>query len=59
MGKSKEKRAAKAEEPKKSSKAGNSFIKVDKKAFDPTLASLFATSVRFPLRLSWKYVIAN
>ncbi|KNG44663.1 nucleolar protein 12 [Stemphylium lycopersici] len=50
MGKSKEKRAAKPEEPKeprapkKSPKADKSFIKVDKKAFDPTLASLFATS---------------
>jgi len=46
MGKSKDKRAAKTESPKKSEKADKSFIKVDKKAFDPTLASLFASSVR-------------
>ncbi|KAI2477960.1 Nucleolar protein 12 [Pyrenophora tritici-repentis] len=44
MGKSKDKRSAKTESPKKSEKADKSFIKVDKKAFDPTLASLFATS---------------
>ncbi|RMZ66940.1 nucleolar 12 [Pyrenophora seminiperda CCB06] len=44
MGKSKEKRSAKTESPKKSKKADKSFIKVDKKAFDPTLASLFASS---------------
>ncbi|CAE7202814.1 hypothetical protein P3342_010941 [Pyrenophora teres f. teres] len=44
MGKSKDKRSAKTVSPKKSEKADKSFIKVDKKAFDPTLASLFATS---------------
>jgi nucleolar protein 12 len=49
MGKSKDKRAAKTESPKKSDKADKSFIKVDKTAFDPTLASLFASSVRDPL----------
>jgi len=47
MGKSKDKRGAKTESPGKSEKADKSFIKVDKKAFDPTLASLFASSVRF------------
>lgn len=30
-------------------KGDKSFTKVDKKAFDPTLASLFAASVRFPV----------
>ncbi|EMD93986.1 hypothetical protein COCC4DRAFT_58610 [Bipolaris maydis ATCC 48331] len=44
MGKSKEKRAAKPESPKKSAQSANSFIKVDKAAFDPALASLFASS---------------
>jgi nucleolar protein 12 len=43
MAKSKEKQPAKTEAPQKSEK---SFIKVDKKAFDPTIASLFASSVR-------------
>jgi nucleolar protein 12 len=52
MAKSKDKRPAKTEPPKKSDKSPKSLIKVDKKAFDPTLASLFASSVRFPLRRS-------
>jgi hypothetical protein len=42
MAKSKDKQSAKPESQKKSE---NSFIKIDKKAFDPTLASLFASSV--------------
>jgi hypothetical protein len=50
MAKSKDKRSAKTEKktstPKKSHKSDSSFIKVDKTAFDPALASLFATSVR-------------
>lgn len=54
MAKSNDKRAVKTDKktdkktdtPKKSHKSGTSFIKVDKKAFDPALASLFATSVR-------------
>jgi hypothetical protein len=46
MAKSKDKRSAKTDTPKKSHKSDSSFIKVDKKAFDPALASLFATSVR-------------
>ncbi|KAH5131503.1 hypothetical protein HBH70_174950 [Parastagonospora nodorum] len=41
MAKSKDKQSAKPESQKKSE---NSFIKIDKKAFDPTLASLFASS---------------
>ncbi|KAF2831635.1 hypothetical protein CC86DRAFT_452629 [Ophiobolus disseminans] len=41
MAKSKDKRTAKTESRETSDKA---FIKVDKKAFDPTLASLFASS---------------
>ncbi|CAN9310091.1 unnamed protein product [Alternaria alternata] len=48
MAKSNDKRAVKTDKktdtPKKSHKSGTSFIKVDKKAFDPALASLFATS---------------
>lgn len=51
MGKSKEKRVAKPDSRKKSEQAASSFIKVDKAAFDPTLASLFASSVRLPLRV--------
>lgn len=43
MAKSKDKHAAKSESRQKSDK---SFIKVDKKAFDPALSSLFASSVR-------------
>ncbi|EAT77446.2 hypothetical protein SNOG_15221 [Parastagonospora nodorum SN15] len=43
MAKSKDKQSAKPESQKKSEK---SFIKIDKKAFDPTLASLFASSDR-------------
>jgi hypothetical protein len=43
MAKSKDKQPAKPESRAKSDK---SVIKLDKKAFDPTLASLFATSVR-------------
>ena len=49
MAKSKDKRSAKTDTPKKShksDKADKSLIKVDKKAFDPALASLFAASVR-------------
>lgn len=46
MAKSKDKRSAKTDTPKKSQKSDKSLIKVDKKAFDPALASLFATSVR-------------
>jgi nucleolar protein 12 len=46
MAKSKDKRSAKTDTPKKSHKPDKSFIKVDKAAFDPALASLFATSVR-------------
>jgi len=49
MAKSKEPRPAKPEAREKSSKP---FVKVDKKAFDPTLASLFASSVRFPHTLA-------
>ncbi|CAG5171898.1 uncharacterized protein ALTATR162_LOCUS7393 [Alternaria atra] len=48
MAKSKDKRSAKTEKktstPKKSHKSDSSFIKVDKTAFDPALASLFAAS---------------
>ncbi|EOA88838.1 Nucleolar protein 12 [Exserohilum turcicum] len=44
MGKSKEKRASRPEAPRNSAPPANSFIKLDKAAFDPTLASLFATS---------------
>lgn len=44
MAKSKDKRPSKPEAHEKSSKP---IVKVDKKAFDPTLASLFAGSVRF------------
>jgi hypothetical protein len=43
MAKSKDKQSAKTESAPKGDK---SFIKVDKKTFDPTLASLFASSVR-------------
>jgi nucleolar protein 12 len=43
MAKSKDKPLAKPESRPKSDK---SFIKLDKKAFDPALASLFASSVR-------------
>ena len=49
MAKSKDKRSAKTDTPKKShksEKSDKSLIKVDKKAFDPALASLFAASVR-------------
>jgi hypothetical protein len=46
MAKSKDKRSAKTDTPKKSHKSDKSLIKVDKKAFDPALASLFASSVR-------------
>ncbi|KAI4684710.1 uncharacterized protein J4E88_004151 [Alternaria novae-zelandiae] len=47
MAKSKDKRSAKTDTPKKSHKSDKpdkSLIKVDKKAFDPALASLFAAS---------------
>ncbi|KAF1837469.1 hypothetical protein BDW02DRAFT_518742 [Decorospora gaudefroyi] len=44
MAKSKDKRPAKTAAPKKSDNPDKSFINVDKKAFDPTLASLFASS---------------
>ncbi|KAI4708976.1 hypothetical protein J4E89_006378 [Alternaria sp. Ai002NY15] len=47
MAKSKDKRSAKTDTPKKShksDKSDKSLIKVDKKAFDPALASLFAAS---------------
>lgn len=43
MAKSKNKQPAKSESRQKVDKA---FIKVDKKAFDPALSSLFASSVR-------------
>lgn len=46
MAKSKDKQPAR---PESQTKRDASFIKIDKKAFDPTLASLFASSVRFPL----------
>jgi hypothetical protein len=49
MGKSKDKQSAKTESRPKTDKPS---IKVDKKAFDPTLASLFATSVRLFLPTS-------
>lgn len=49
MAKSQDKRPAKPEAREKSSK---SFVKVDKKALDPTLASLFASSVRFARRIA-------
>ncbi|OAL07122.1 hypothetical protein IQ06DRAFT_237809 [Phaeosphaeriaceae sp. SRC1lsM3a] len=45
MAKSKDKHAAKSESRQKSDK---SFIKVDKKAFDPALSSLFAGPVQAP-----------
>lgn len=54
MGKSKEKRASRPEAPRNSAPPANSFIKLDKAAFDPTLASLFATSVRCPLQMPTK-----
>ncbi|KAG9188467.1 hypothetical protein G6011_02390 [Alternaria panax] len=48
MAKPRDKRSAKADKkadtPKKSHRPGQPLIKVDKKAFDPALASLFATS---------------
>jgi hypothetical protein len=43
MAKSKDKRTPKPESREKSEKP---LVKVDKKTFDPTLASLFASSVR-------------
>jgi hypothetical protein len=45
MAKTKDKLPART---KSQSKSDTSFIKIDKKAFDPTLASLFASSVRLP-----------
>jgi nucleolar protein 12 len=51
MAKSKEKRAAKPQSPAKAAKTANSFVKVDAAALDPTLASLFASSVRLPLSI--------
>lgn len=51
MGKSKDKRPEKTESPKKGDKP---VVKVDKKAFDPSLTSLFASSVRLGCEVEQK-----